>query len=79
MTTNPPSFCGVFCLRCGEPIAVSPRIVSLQGETEQQESEGPRSFVARCKLCEYESMYEVTKVQRFDGEPRKRTKRMRAA
>lgn len=77
MTANPHSFCGVACLRCGEPIPVSAKIVEIQDEIARGKTGVPYSFLARCKMCEYESIYEIRNIKRFEGQPRKRI--MRAA
>jgi hypothetical protein len=71
------SYHGVSCIWCREPIPVSARTVSLQDKPEYKETNA-HSFIARCKLCEYESVYAIRDVQRFDGEPRKRLSRVRA-
>jgi len=62
---------GVFCRRCREPIAVSAKVVRLLDEIENNESNLPYTFVARCKLCEYECLYVISDVGTFEGEPRK--------
>jgi len=68
------SYRGVFCLRCGEPIPVSAKVVSLQDEIESSEANVPHSFVVRCKMCECEDVYSISAVKNFDGEPRKRVR-----
>jgi hypothetical protein len=73
------SYQGVSCLRCREPIAVSARIASLREELECEDREVLRTFIARCRGCEYEDIYPVAAVQRFDGEPRRRSIRTRSA
>lgn len=72
------SYCGVCCRWCREPIPVSERVVILQ-DAVRSEANLPHTFVARCKLCEYESIYTISDLQRFEGEPRKRASRAKAA
>jgi hypothetical protein len=69
---------GVPCARCNEPIAVSPKLASLQDEIEYRETHAPRAFVLRCLLCEYESVYGIDDIKRFEGEPRRHPPRARA-
>jgi hypothetical protein len=70
---------GVSCLRCGEPIPVSAKIIEIQDEIEPGRTGVAYAFRARCRMCEYETIYEIGKVQTFGGRPRKRTTRARAA
>lgn len=70
---------GVPCHRCGEAIAVSAKVVRLLDEVENREANQPYTFVARCKLCEYECLYVISEVRTFQGEPRKGFSRARAA
>jgi hypothetical protein len=73
------SYRAVLCSRCNEPIPVSAKVISLQDEIEYKETNVTHTFVSRCKLCEYESVYRISDVQRFDGEPRKRISKARTA
>ncbi len=73
------SYRGVFCIRCRQVVPVSARIATLRDELEYADTCAPQTFIARCRLCEYESTYSVGDVQTFDGEPRKRNIRARAA
>ena len=59
MIAESKSYLGVPCLRCGERIVVSAKVVSIQAEIENGELNAPHAFVARSRMCEYESVYEI--------------------
>ena len=61
------------------PIPVSATIVDIQDDLANGGTDVPYAFRVRCRICEYETIYEVGKVQTFDREPRKRRTRKRAA
>jgi len=73
------TFREVVCIWCGEPIAVSARVATLQDKLESEETNPPHAFIARCKLCECENVYSVADIQACEGVPRKRNSRGRAA
>ena len=70
---------GVFCRRCNEPIPVSPKAGSHHDEFEYNETDAPGGFVARCRVCEHESVYSIRDLKNFEGEPRKRKAKSRKA
>ena len=73
------SYRGVSCARCRAPIPVCPTIVSLQTERDYHQTGVSFTFIARCRLCEQENIYSMDDVKQFEGEPRKRLSRTRAA
>ena len=72
------SYRGVLCLRCGEPIPISAKVANLQDELKYADPNASHTFIARCGLCESESVYSSKDLKKFDGEPRKRARRPRA-
>jgi len=74
------SYRGVTCIWCGESIAVSAKVASLQDGVESEVTNPLHAFIARCKMCERESIYCIADAEDFDGLPRKRSsKKARAA
>jgi len=72
------SYRGVSCARCRSAIPVSPQVLAPR-ETEPGQTNVRYTFVARCKLCEYENVYAASDIQVFAGVPRQRVLRTRAA
>jgi RNase P subunit RPR2 len=70
---------GVLCNRCREPIPVSAKTARLQDEPELADPQVARAFTLRCRACDEESIYAARDIRTFDGEPRARTSRARAA
>jgi hypothetical protein len=81
MTTETVKECywGVLCSRCGEPIPIPPRVVSLQNEIANGETNVQFGFTLPCRLCEEEGVYLMSEIDKFEGEPRKRSPMTRAA
>ena len=63
---------GVLCRRCHEPVPVSSKVISLQDEIEFRETHASCAFTLRCRICDHESVYAMTDVRRFEGDPRSR-------
>jgi hypothetical protein len=70
---------GVSCVRCREPIPVSAKVASLEDELEYKETNTIRTFAVRCRLCEQENIYSVADLEIFEGAPRDRILKTRAA
>jgi hypothetical protein len=79
MLAQSKSYPGVSCFRCAETIPVSEKVTSLQDEIAKGETNVAYTFVARCKVCCYETVYEVKDVHEFEGEPPKRKRMAKAA
>jgi hypothetical protein len=70
---------GVSCISCRQPIAVSAKVADIRDELESEAAHSPRTFIARCSLCDCENVYSISDVQSFSGAPRRRNLRARAA
>ena len=70
---------GVLCRRCCEPIPISAKVASLRDEVEASDASAPHSFIARCRICHHESIYALSHIRVFEGEPRPRRLKARAA
>lgn len=70
---------GVLCRRCREPIPISVKVASLHDEIEASEPSAPHAFVARCRMCDGESVYAMGEIQVIEGTPPARRLRARAA
>jgi hypothetical protein len=73
------SYRGVSRIWCREPIANSAKVASLLHELQSEQTHPPHAFIARCKLCECENLYSITDIQTYDGEPRRKSLKARAA
>ena len=70
-------YLGVRCSRCREPIDVTKRVAVLfdqikPRQSDEREDLKARAFSLRCKVCDGESVYDVSEVQEVEGQPRKR-------
>ncbi len=73
------SYRGVSCICCRQPIAVSAKVADIRDKVESDDTHAPRTFIARCKLCDCENVYSISDVQSFSGAPRQRKLKARAA
>jgi hypothetical protein len=73
------SYRGVLCSWCGVPIPAPQKAAALREELGCGELDTARSFAARCRLCEYESVYSTREIQDFEGDPPPRLLKRRAA
>jgi RNase P subunit RPR2 len=62
----------VNCHRCHDRVPVSSKIVRIEQEALSDGNAEVRSFVARCRLCGEESIYQISELQTFEGHPRPR-------
>jgi len=70
-------YLGVRCSRCREPIAVTKRVAVLfdqikPRQSDEREDLTAKAFTLRCKVCDGESVYDISEVEEFEGQPRKR-------
>ena len=75
LEANKAYYRGVSCFRCGTPIPVSVKILSLQDEVSYRERNVAFSFPLRCRACEEEWVYSATTIQEFGGKPETRRSR----
>jgi hypothetical protein len=66
------SYSGVVCKLCGRSFPVSAKVLHLRDQIEHGAENMTHAFAARCKRCKCESVYEITDVQIFEEETRKR-------
>jgi hypothetical protein len=64
-----PTFRGVLCLHCQEPIPVPAIVRKLQADTEQSEVGRAKSqvFNLRCPSCHKEKPYRLSEIMEFEG------------
>jgi hypothetical protein len=63
------SYRGVLCRCCKQPIPVSPFVVVMQPESDE-EQQRVRVFSVRCRACEKERPYRSSDIVEFEGTPR---------
>lgn len=78
------SYPGVLCSRCKEAIPISKKTAVLheelkRGEVSAHEDTMSRAFTLRCKACYGESVYGIEQVREFEGSPRRRNTKYKAA
>lgn len=73
------SYRGVSCVRCGAAIPISEKVTDLENEIARGEVNVPHAFTARCKVCEWESVYQISDIRTFEGQPTKRKRKAHAA
>lgn len=77
-------YLGVICSHCNERIPVPMRGASLyeelqHGEVSDGQDTKSRAFALRCKACDGESVYGIKEFQEFEGPPRTRSAKHKAA
>jgi hypothetical protein len=66
---------GVLCSRCGTSIPISSKASALRDEFRSAAHNAtPFSFTLRCKVCCEETVYTVSDVQEFEGEPKRQAR-----
>ena len=63
---------GVKCLRCTQPITISPLVASIEAELQDDETATPRHrkcevFHLRCVACGKEKPYRSSEIHKFQG------------
>jgi hypothetical protein len=70
LEANKAHYLGVSCLRCGAPIPVS-----VKHSSPDEITNASLSFTLRCRACEEESVYALSEMKKFEGEPKTRRSR----
>jgi hypothetical protein len=82
-TKTLPSYRGVSCACCRQPIPLPKIVEAMQAARENQlglpEEPNGRMFILRCRACEKEMPYQIGDIAEFEGTPRSRASRTRGA
>ena len=76
-----PSYRGVFCQCCRQPIPLPAIVLHIESSRDQSESalrqhQGSRVFSLRCRSCDKEMPYRTADVADIEGSPKLRISRV---